>query len=85
MSDPAAMRYWSTPPHTTLDETRQFLDQMIAAPTSESDDFLIEYRGEVIGGRDRVPSRGVGAVLLGSVGCVSGCRDGRQLGEGIIA
>ena len=49
MSDPAAMRYWSTPPHTTLDETRQFLDQMIAAPTSESDDFLIEYRGEVIG------------------------------------
>lgn len=66
MSDPAAMRYWSTPPHTTLDETRQFLDQMIAAPTSESDDFLIEYRGEVIGkaGCWRVPE--IGFILSSS-------------------
>lgn len=49
MSDPAAMRYWSTPPHKTLDETREFLAQMISAPATESDDFVVEYAGEVIG------------------------------------
>jgi len=66
MSDPVAMRYWSTPPHTTLDETRQFLDQMIAAPATESDEFLIEYRGEVIGkaGCWRVPE--IGFILSSS-------------------
>lgn len=60
MSDPVAMRYWSSPPHTTLDETRQFLDNMISAPATESDEFLIEYRGEVIGkaGCWRVPEIG---------------------------
>lgn len=60
MSDPVAMRYWSTPPHTNLDETRQFLADMISAPATESDDFLVEYRGEVIGkaGCWRVPEIG---------------------------
>lgn len=66
MSDPVAMRYWSTTPHTSLDETSQFLDQMIAAPATASDEFLIEYRGEVIGkaGCWRVPE--IGFILSSS-------------------
>jgi len=66
MSDPEVMRYWSTPPHTKLDETRQFLTQMISAPATESDDFLVEYRGEVIGkaGCWRVPE--IGFILSSS-------------------
>lgn len=47
MSHPAAMRYWSTPEHETLDDTRAFLRTMMDAP--DSDDFLVEYQGKVIG------------------------------------
>lgn len=66
MSDAVAMRYWSTTPHTTRDETRQFLAQMIAAPATESDDFVIEYRGQVIGkaGCWRIPE--IGFILSSS-------------------
>lgn len=46
LSDPGAMRYWSTPPHTSLDETRQWLDAMIAG---EGDDLILELEGQVIG------------------------------------
>jgi len=49
LSDPRAMRYWSTPPHETIDETRAWLDDMIAAPADVSDDFVIEFEGAVIG------------------------------------
>ena len=45
---PAAMRYWSTPPHADLAETRAWLEAMIAAPPDESDDFVIEFEGRVI-------------------------------------
>jgi len=55
-----AMHYWSRPPHTDLDQTRAFLDAMIAAPVEESDDFVVEYKGRVIGkaGCWRVPEIG---------------------------
>jgi len=46
---PVAMRYWSRPPHTELEQTREFLDNMIAAPADLSDDFVVEYRGRAIG------------------------------------
>ncbi len=45
----AAMRYWSSPPHIDLDETRVWLEAMIAAPPAESCDFVVERGGEVIG------------------------------------
>lgn len=48
-SDPAAMRYWSRPPHTELEQTREFLDNMIAAPPDLSDDFVVEHQGRAIG------------------------------------
>jgi ribosomal-protein-alanine N-acetyltransferase len=49
MSDPRAMRYWSSLPHRRLAESRAWLDKMIDAPAAESDDYVIEYEGEVIG------------------------------------
>jgi [ribosomal protein S5]-alanine N-acetyltransferase len=59
-SDSGAMRYWSTPPHTDLRQTREWLALMIDASPETSDDFVVEYRGQVIGkaGCWRVPEVG---------------------------
>jgi ribosomal-protein-alanine N-acetyltransferase len=60
LSDARAMRYWSTLPHTDIEETRAWLGGMIAAPAEISDDFVVEYRGQVIGkaGFYRLPEIG---------------------------
>jgi RimJ/RimL family protein N-acetyltransferase len=60
MSDPRAMRYWSTPPHATLDETREWVASMVQAPSAESDDYVIELDGRLIGkaGCWRIPEIG---------------------------
>ena len=59
LSNPAAMRFWSTPPHSSLDETREWLDSMIAPPR-DSSDYVVEQAGRVIGkaGCWRVPEIG---------------------------
>ena len=59
LSQPAAMRYWSTPEHETLDESRKWLEGMVAG-APEEDDFLIEHQGRVIGkaGAWRMPEVG---------------------------
>jgi ribosomal-protein-alanine N-acetyltransferase len=50
MSDPEAMRYWSTLPHTTLAETEDFVARTIAACRSgKSDDFVVIHDGVLIG------------------------------------
>ena len=49
LSDARAMRYWSTLPHPDLAATRAWLDDMLSAPLDESDDFVIERCGAVIG------------------------------------
>jgi len=49
LSDPNAMRYWSTPPHATIEESRAWLDAMIAAPADVCDDFVVEFDGAVVG------------------------------------
>jgi RimJ/RimL family protein N-acetyltransferase len=49
LSNAAAMRYWSTLPHTDLAQTRTWLEDMIAAPPERSDDFVLECEGVVIG------------------------------------
>jgi ribosomal-protein-alanine N-acetyltransferase len=49
LSHPEAMRYWSTPPHATLHQSREWLKAMMASPETESDDFVVEYEGRVIG------------------------------------
>ena len=60
LSHPAAMRYWSSPPHQSLEETRAWLSGMIAAEPGESDDFVVEHQGRVIGkaGCWRIPEVG---------------------------
>ena len=49
LSSPAAMRYWSTPPHRTIKQTRDWLRLMIDASPTVSMDFILEYEGKVIG------------------------------------
>jgi RimJ/RimL family protein N-acetyltransferase len=60
LSDRQAMRYWSTPPHTQLAETREWLAKMIEDHGSARDDYLIELDGRVIGkaGCYRLPEIG---------------------------
>jgi ribosomal-protein-alanine N-acetyltransferase len=60
MSNPSAMRYWSTLPHASRDVTRPWLEKMIARTEAGGEDFLIEHEGRVIGdvGAGRLPDFG---------------------------
>ncbi len=49
LSQPTATRYWSEPAHETVAQSRVWLDRMIARPSAEADDFLIEFNDQVIG------------------------------------
>ena len=60
MSDPVAMRYWSTPPHREFDETQHWVESMVNADRALSDDFIVTLGGSVIGklGAWRLPEFG---------------------------
>lgn len=60
LSNPLAMRYWSTPPHGDLAETREWLAKMLAIDPAEGDDYVIERDGRAIGkaGCYRLPEIG---------------------------
>jgi len=60
MSDPEVMRFWSTPPHASLEQTRAWLEPMVSADAGEGDEFVLEHGGEVIGrlGAWRLPEIG---------------------------
>lgn len=49
MSDPAAMAYWSTPPHQDLAETEAWIAATMAIAPAEGEDFIVERDGQVIG------------------------------------
>jgi RimJ/RimL family protein N-acetyltransferase len=49
MSHPLAMRYWSSPPHAEIAQTRDWLAGMIATPPELGEDFVVEFEGRVIG------------------------------------
>jgi ribosomal-protein-alanine N-acetyltransferase len=49
MSDPHAMRYWSTPPHSDRMETERWLASMVGADEGTSDDFVVVFNGQLIG------------------------------------
>jgi RimJ/RimL family protein N-acetyltransferase len=51
LSDPRAMRYWSTPPHADLGQTRAMLAGMIEAPADEADDFVVVAPGGRVVGK----------------------------------
>ena len=60
LSSSKAMRYWSTIPHTSLEQTRAWLASMIDASPNYNYDFIIEQAGTVIGkaGLWRMPEIG---------------------------
>jgi RimJ/RimL family protein N-acetyltransferase len=49
LSDELAMRYWSSPPFTELEQSREWLAGMIAASRDIADDYVVERQGT--GGR----------------------------------
>ncbi len=60
LADPETMRYWSTPPHASRETTRAWLEMMLTASDEESEDFVVEHHGEVVGkvGFYRLPEIG---------------------------
>ena len=48
-SNPDAMLYWDSLPYESMAQTEKLLSAMTAALSDESDDFVIEYNGRVIG------------------------------------
>ena len=49
LSDRRAMTYWSTPPHDSVDQSRDWLQSMIDIPPLEGEDFIVELDGTIIG------------------------------------
>lgn len=49
LSDPTAMRFWSSAPHRELAQTEAWLADMMADGPPLSDDFVIERDGQAIG------------------------------------
>jgi len=49
MRQPKAMAYWSTPPHGSQDETREWLANMAMIEPAQGEDFIVEFQGRVIG------------------------------------
>ncbi len=49
MSDAAAMRYWSTPPHREFAETERWMASMVEVDPAASDDFIVTLDGALIG------------------------------------
>lgn len=49
MRQPRAMAYWSTLPHGSEDETRDWLANMAMIEPAQGEDFIVECQGRVIG------------------------------------
>lgn len=48
-SNATAMRWWSSLPHETLDQTRAWVEGMMAGNAGGAPDFIVEWNGRVIG------------------------------------
>ena len=49
LSHPEAMRWWSTTPHEDIEQSRVWLEGMIANTAAGAADFVVEYSGRVVG------------------------------------
>lgn len=49
LSNPEATAYWYEPPHSTLEQSKQWLASMIRIPEQTGEDFIVEHEGRVIG------------------------------------
>jgi RimJ/RimL family protein N-acetyltransferase len=61
LADSDATRFWSTAPHKGHAETAAWLNKVIEAPENDSNEFVVEMDGQVIGkaGCWRVPEIGM--------------------------
>ena len=48
-SDPAVMRYWSSLPHTCVQQTEALIEETIEADPATTSEFIVERNGVVIG------------------------------------
>lgn len=62
-SDPEAMRYWSTPPHTDRSETQAILSARIDHWAQAKTNFQIELNGHYIGNAGNFARNEVGFML----------------------
>lgn len=63
-ADAGAMRYWSSPPHASLAETRAFVAATMAASLAgEGDDQVVLLNGRVIGKAGLWNNREIGFIL----------------------
>ena len=62
-SHPVAMRYWDSLPYEEIGQTARLLKAMVAAPPSESDDFVVEHEGRAIGKAGCWRLREIGFIL----------------------
>jgi RimJ/RimL family protein N-acetyltransferase len=63
-ADAAAMRYWSTPPHASIEVTRAFVRAtMEASQSGQGDDQVIVFDGQVIGKAGLWNNEEVGFIL----------------------
>ena len=64
-ADPRAMRFWSTPPHATLEQTRDFVRATMAAKAAgEGDDQVVLHEGRVIGKAGLWDNEEIGFILV---------------------
>lgn len=49
LSNPQATAFWSTPPHSDIEQSREWLQSMIDILPGEGEDFVIEHQGSAIG------------------------------------
>ncbi len=49
MSSPAAMRFWSTPPHESMAVTAPWFDAQFFSGDPARDEWIIEFEGRVVG------------------------------------
>lgn len=60
LSDPEATRYWSTPPHETIEQSEEWVRAEVESPPELIDDFVVTLDNGVIGklGCFRLPEIG---------------------------
>jgi RimJ/RimL family protein N-acetyltransferase len=63
-ADPLAMKYWSTPPHASIEVTAAFVRATMEATASgQGDDQVVVFEGRVIGKAGLWDNREVGFIL----------------------
>ena len=67
-ADRRAMRFWSTPPHATLEQTRDYVRATMAAKAAgEGDDQVVLHEGRVIGKAGLWDNEEIGFILAPEV------------------